>query len=73
MKAGNLVRAEHSEKIGLVVDVIQKKVWRTSTQGKKVDWSSVCPEPHAVVLYAHNTGTVNIPIVDLEVVNEASA
>jgi hypothetical protein len=70
MKVGNLVKAEYSEAIGIVVDIVQKKVWRTSAQGKKVDWNKVDPEPHAVVLYAHNNGTVNIPVVDLQVVNE---
>ena len=70
MKAGNLVRAEYSEAIGIVIDIIQKKVWRTSTQGNKVDWNKVEPEPHAVVLYSHNDGTVNIPTCELEVVSE---
>ena len=65
MKIGDLVKASYSEAIGLVVDVIQKKVWRASEN--TVNWSKVNPEPHAVVLYAHNDGTVNIPVADLEV------
>jgi hypothetical protein len=68
MKIGSLVRAEYSEAIGIVVDVIQKKVWRTSEQGKAVNWNNVEPEPHAVILYAHNDGTVNIPTCDLEII-----
>ncbi len=70
MKPGDLVKAEHSEAIGLVVDIIQKKCWRTSERGAGVDWNKVEPEPHAVVLYAHNVGTVNIPVADLEVFSE---
>ena len=70
MEIGNLVKAEYSEAIGIVVDIIQKKCWRTSERGAGVDWNKVEPEPHAVVLYAHNNGTVNIPVVDLEVVDE---
>ena len=71
MKVGSLVRAEHSEAIGIVVDIVQKKVWRTNAQGKKVDWNKVDPEPHAAVLYAHNDGTVDIPVIDLEVISES--
>ena len=71
MKAGNLVKAKHSDAIGIVVNIIQKKCWRTSERGVGVDWNKVDPEPHAVVLYAHNTGTVNIPVADLEIFSES--
>ena len=67
MQVGDLVKAQYSEAVGLVVDVIQKKVWRTDSHGKKIDWNKVDPEPHAVVLYSHNEGTVDIPVIDLEV------
>tara|TARA_Y100000816_G_C26006112_1_gene525821 strand:+ start:633 stop:848 length:216 start_codon:yes stop_codon:yes gene_type:complete len=70
VKVGNLVKVEHSEAIGIVVDIIQKKIWRVHDNGVKVNWDNVEPEPHAVVLYSHNNGTVNIPINDLEVVDE---
>ena len=70
MEIGNLVKAEYSEAIGIVVDIIQKKCWRTSERGVGVDWNKVEPEPHAIVLYAHNNGTVSIPVIDLEVVDE---
>ena len=69
MKVGDLVKAEHSEAIGFVVDIIQKKCWRTSERGVGVDWNKVEPEPHASVLYSHNDGTVNIPIIELEVID----
>ena len=70
MKVGDLVKAEYSDAVGIVVDIIQKKVWRTEKHGKNVDWAKIDPEPHAVILYSHNDGTVNIPLTDLEVVNE---
>lgn len=73
MRIGNLVRHTHplsSGKSGLVVDIVQKKVWRTSIRGEKVDWTKVNPEPHAVVLFPHNSGPINIPTCELEVVSE---
>ena len=69
MKVGDLVK--HKEVVGepgLVVGMSQKKVWRTHIHGKKVNWSKIDPEPHAVVLWSHNDGTVEIPVHDLEVV-----
>ena len=68
MKIGDLVKAEYSEAVGIVVDMTQRKVWRTDVHGPHVDWRKVDPEPHAVILYSHNDGTVDIPITDLEVV-----
>ena len=70
MKPGNLVRAEYSDAIGIVVDVIQKKCWRTQERGPNVNWDLILPEPHAVVLYAHNDGTVSIPIAELEIIKK---
>ena len=69
MEVGNLVRAECSEAIGIIVDIIDKKVWRVHDNGVKVNWDTVEPEPHAVVLYSHNDGTVSIPFSDLTVLN----
>ena len=73
MKVGDLVRhkANPGYLPGVVVDMIQKKVWRTVEQGKAVNWNKVKPEPHAVVFFSHNDGTINIPIVELEVINES--
>ena len=72
MKIGNLVKHRMSDEPtpGVVVDIIQKKVWRTSVDGIKVDWTKVNPEPHAVVLFPHNSGPINIPTCELEVVSE---
>jgi len=91
VKVGDLVRsipacAGGTNSIGIVIEMIQKKVWRTSIQGKKVNWNEVDPEPHAVVLGWRRTWWVgetirvqimmgdellfSIPIVELEVVHE---
>ena len=71
MKAGDLVKAKCSDAIGLVVDIIQQKVWRTHELGRTINWDIVEAEPHAVVLYSHNDGTVNIPVFELRVVDES--
>lgn len=55
-------------RVGLVVDLIQKKCWRTQELGPNVNWDLVKAEPHAVVLYPHNAGTISIPIEDLVLV-----
>ena len=72
MKPGDLVRScpvncHNPDNWGIVVDVVQKKCWRAHIQGKNVDWGSVDPEPHAVVLYPGNNGTVTVPTRELEV------
>ena len=74
MKVGDLVRSvfdgeplgSSPGKIGIVVDMIQKKCWRTNIQGKKVDWNSIDSEPHAVVLFPWNDGPITIPMIELE-------
>ena len=77
MKIGDLVKHRASRttrpivSAGIIVDMIEKKVWRTDRLGKKVNWNEVDPEPHAVVLFPHNDGTINIPTIELEVVNES--
>lgn len=68
MKVGDLVRTANSEAIGLVVDFTDKKVWRVHDKGQKVNWDKVLPESHAVVLYSHNDGALDIPTAELEVV-----
>ncbi len=69
MKIGDLVKHKQSlGEPGLVVELTQRKVWRAGCMGKKVDWSIIEPEPHVVVLWAHNDGTIEIPITELEVV-----
>ena len=69
MKIGDLVRHKQTAgEPGLVVETTQKKVWRTHIHGKKVEWGKIDPEPHAVVLWGHNDGTIEVPTAELEVV-----
>ena len=81
MKIGDLVRYRSdyapekgmpTNHNGLVVDVIKKKVWRTSLMGKRVEWGKVKPEPHAVVLWHHDGSVINVPAVDLEVIDDSA-
>ena len=73
MEVGKLVRHRNHtlSATGIVVDMTEKKVWRAGCMGKKVDWGVIDPEPHAVVLFHHNDGTIEIPVCDLEVVDES--
>lgn len=70
MKVGDLVKLRFnvggSGRVGVLVDIIPKKVWRTQERGPNVNWSKVDPSPHGVVLFSHNDGTINIPVEDLE-------
>ena len=67
MKKGDLVRyrGDDLSKVGLVVDITEKKVWRTHIHGKRVDWGKIDPEPHAVVLWEHNDGALEVPFTEL--------
>jgi hypothetical protein len=74
MKVGDIVkvrtvRREEGRRVdlvrvGLVVDIVEKKCWRTHTMGKRIDWNAVKPEPHAVVVVNGDQRTV--PVTDLE-------
>ncbi len=74
MKIGDLVRSipdgvlTNSHRVGIVVNIIHKKVWRAHLHGKKVNWDTIEPEPHAVILFSHNDGTINMPLCELEIV-----
>ena len=78
MKIGDLVTRTPAvkghraigSKIGIVVELTQKKVWRTELHGKRVDWSKIDPEPHAHVLFSSSDNTLCFPLTDLEVLNE---
>ena len=74
MKPGDMVRHAPpgmvGNRVGLVVDITEKKCWRASAQEKKINWDIIEPELHAVVLYPHNDGTITIPVIELEVVYE---
>jgi hypothetical protein len=72
MKIGDLVQSKRvngrPRRAGLIVDVVQKKCWRTHERGPKVRWGDIEPEPHAVVLV--DGSKLTIPIIDLEPLNE---
>jgi hypothetical protein len=70
MKVGDLVKNKAAKKAiaGLIVDIVQKKCWRTHILGKSVDWNKIEPEPHAVVLIGEDYRT--IPLAELELVSE---
>ena len=74
MKVGDLVKLKSMNRrspvrIGLIVDLIEKKCWRTETNGPRVNWDIIDPEPHAVV--SINNSMLTLPITDLSLVNEA--
>ena len=71
MKVGDLVRykqATFSKMAGIVVDLVDKKVWNVDTLGKAVNWDVAPVEPHAVLLVGERYHT--IPIDHLEVLSE---
>jgi len=74
VKVGDLVKLSSfasgrpSFRAGLIIELVEKKCWRTDIHGKKIDWSKVEPEPHAVVLIRGDTRT--IPVTDLQSIDE---
>jgi hypothetical protein len=72
VKVGDLVKLSSSHgasfRAGLIVDLIEKKCWRTDVFGTKIDWGKIEPEPHAVVLI--NGDKRAIPITDLQPIDE---
>jgi len=70
MKIGDVVKLKlYATRAGVVTDFIDRKCWRTAELGKKIDWTKVKPESHAVVLF--DDGIMRIPVVDLEIVDVA--
>ena len=72
MKVGDLVKSKaingEPRQAGLILELVEKKCWRTQIRGQKVDWDKIDPEPHAVVLFRETKLT--IPITDLELLDE---
>jgi len=73
VKVGDLVKfsAAHGASFcaGLIVEIIDKKCWRTDVLGNKIDWAKIDSEPHAVVLIKGDKR--EIPVTDLEVIDES--
>ncbi len=79
MKPGDLVgpRMKGSNELpgpayrtGIVIELVDKKIWDTTARGKVVDWSKVTDKtPHAVVMWSNNLQRT-VPICELEVINE---
>lgn len=73
IKIGDLVRSVssgilvNSSRVGVVTEITHKKCWRTKLLGEAVDWSTVEPEPHAVVMF--NNSILTVPCSDLEIAN----
>ena len=71
MKVGDLVKSKkimgQPRRVGLVVDLVNKKCWRTNELGKTVNWNKIEPEPHAVILVGERYFT--IPLTDLELLD----
>jgi hypothetical protein len=72
MQIGDLVKAFQNSRgvgrVGVVVRLFEKKIWRTDELGKKVNWNKIDPEPVAEVMIAGRV--VAIPLTDLEIVDE---
>tara|TARA_R110000782_G_scaffold183916_1_gene274161 strand:- start:576 stop:800 length:225 start_codon:yes stop_codon:yes gene_type:complete len=73
MKIGDLVKlsATHGpcDRVGLIVELVEKKCWRTDVFGNKIDWNKIDSEPHAVVLI-NSMHSVTLPVIDLKVIDE---
>ena len=70
MKVGDLVRLRKgSLSVGIAIDFLQKKCWRTHELGRQINWDIVEPEEHAVVFFGQEQ-KMTIPVIELEVVHE---
>ena len=72
MRVGDLVKSKAingpPRKAGLIIELVERKCWRTQIRGQKVDWDKIEPEPHAIVLIE---GTrLTIPLTDLVPLDE---
>ncbi len=54
------------KRTGVVVEIIQKKCWRTHKMGKKINWDLIDPEPHGVVMFDEMIQA--IPETDLRII-----
>ena len=72
MKVGDLIKAFQDSRgagrMGVVVKLFEKKIWRTDKLGIRVEWDKIDPEPVVSVLIDNKILT--IPLINLEVVRE---
>ena len=76
MKVGDIVvrkydgwnAARTQSHSGMIVNIFEKKCWRTADLGNQINWEAVEPEPHAEVLIREDL--ISIPLVDLELLHE---
>lgn len=58
-----------NEKVAIITELYESKVWRTAELGKKVHWGAIEPEPFARILV---DGVLKgVPLTDLKLINEA--
>jgi hypothetical protein len=75
MKIGDIVKikkpddfTDNPSNTGIILRIFEKKCWRTRKLGHAVDWDLIEQEPHAEVMI--NENILNIPLADLEKINE---
>lgn len=72
MQVGDLVKTFQNSRgggrVGVVLRLFEKKIWRTDRLGKQVDWNKIDPEPVAEVLLGGRV-IAGIPLTDLEVIS----
>lgn len=76
MKVGDLVKTKRAKSCPasahftpmLIIELVDKKCWRTHERGRAVRWDEIEPEPHAVVVV--NGRKMTIPVASLEAIGE---
>jgi hypothetical protein len=75
MKVGDIVKFKGDAgvtrpiKKGIVIELFEKKCWRTGELGPHIDWKKVDPEPHAKVMISNNI--ISMPLAHIELVTDS--
>ena len=70
MKVGDVVKFKGDAgvtrpiKKGIIIELFEKKCWRTDKLGPMIDWRKVDPEPHAKVMIGDSV--MNMPLTNIE-------